>query len=107
MSEKHYSRKERKQLAKTLGLKKSNETTQQKSERIFRSIGAGKQIEQHFQMKTENNLRNAEIEKQASQLKSLIESFGEERGKQMMENNLKLENDRKKKLEKRRQKQIK
>ena len=56
-------------------------------------------------MQTENSLRNAEMEKHASQLKSLIESFGEERGKQMMENNLRVEAERKQKLEKRRAKQ--
>lgn len=61
----HYNRKERRRLAKQLGLLKKSESWQEKRERIARSIEAGKQIHQQFLMETENSIRNQMAEREA------------------------------------------
>ena len=94
----HYNRKERKKLAKQFGLKSNNETAEQRQERVHRSMIAGNQIHQQFLMQTENNIRNQEAEKEAKVLQSLIEAFGPEIAAEMVENNKKLEDKRKEKL---------
>ena len=94
----HYNRKERKNLAKKLGLTNNNESREQRQERVSRSITAGNQIHQQFLMQTENNVRNQEAEKEAQVLKSLTEAFGPEKAAIMVENNKKLEDKRREKL---------
>lgn len=95
----HYNRKERKRLAKQFGLTK-NETPEQKRERVSRSIVAGKQIHQQFLMETENSIRNQLAEKEAQVLKSMIESFGEEKAKAMFAANKLAEEKRREKQNK-------
>ena len=82
----HYSRKQRKELAKMLGLINANETPLQRAERLKRSAEAGKQIHTQFVMNTENSIRNQMTEIEAKRFNSLVESLGEERAKQAMEN---------------------
>jgi hypothetical protein len=83
----HYNRKERKNLAKQLGLKNKNESDKQRQERVSRSIIAGDQIHQQFLMQVENDLRNQRVEEDAKILKSLTESFGEAEAKRIMASN--------------------
>lgn len=66
-----YNRRERRNLAKQLGLINTNESTKQRSERVFRSIQAGRQIEQQFQMIVENDQREFLTETYASCTRNL------------------------------------
>lgn len=62
---KHYNRRERKALAKALGLRTKNESTRQRQERVSRSILAGNQISQQFQAMVENEQRQSLTDKYA------------------------------------------
>ncbi len=97
----HYSRKERRNLAKQLGLSKKNETRSETNDRIFRSSQAGIQINQQFQMQTENEIRNKLSEKEVSVFNSLINSVGENEANRILENNRMIEEKRRLKLLKR------
>jgi len=97
----HYNRKERKNLAKRLGLKNNNETTSQRQERIERSRIAGNQIHQQFLMQVENDQRNQLVEKEAQVLKSLTESVGAEEAARIIASNKAAEEKRRLKLQKR------
>jgi len=105
MEQGHYNRKERKKLAKKLGLVNKNETFQERNDRVFRSIEAGKQLQQQFLMQTENNLRNQEVEREALYLRRLIERVGEEEAEKIMANNRKAEEKRQEKLFKKKNRQ--
>jgi hypothetical protein len=93
----HYNRKERKNLAKQLGLAK-DETSAQREERVSRSIMAGRQISQQFQMQVENAIRNQMTEKEAQMLKSLTETHGEAEAERIIANNRMVEEKRQAKL---------
>lgn len=95
----HYNRRERRNLAKKLGLQTKNETTAQRADRIERSRIAGEQIQQQFQMQVENNLRNQQVEKDAQVLKNLTESVGAEEAARIMANNKKAIEKRQEKLQ--------
>jgi len=95
---KNYSRSERRALARQFGLTTTNEPQAKRAERISRSIEAGKQIHQQFQMQVENNIRNQETEKEAQVLKSLTESLGAEEAARIIANNRMLEEKRRAKL---------
>ena len=86
----HYSRKERRALAKSLGLIGQNETTEQWRERIRRSQEAGRQIDRQFQNNNESNMRNAAAEAETRQLESWTAKFGEEQAKLMIASNRKV-----------------
>ena len=101
----HYNRKERKTLAKQLGLKPKNETAQQRAERTARSREAGNQIQQQFLMQTENNIRNQQVEKDAEVLRSMTEKYGAEEAARIMANNKAIENKRREKLLKKKNQQ--
>ena len=75
----HYNRKERRQLAKQLGLKKKYESPQEKSERISRSIAAGKVLHQQYQMMVENDLRTRAAEREAKAFQNLVDQVGEDK----------------------------
>lgn len=60
---KHYNRRERRNLAKALGLRTKNESTRQRQERISRAIAAGNQISQQFQAMVENEQRQLMTDK--------------------------------------------
>lgn len=94
----HYNRKERKNLAKKLGLVKSDETSKQRQDRIERSKIAGNQIHQQFLMQVENDQRNQLVEKDAQVLMSLTESLGAEEAARIMANNKAVEEKRRQKL---------
>lgn len=96
----HYNRKERRSLARKFGLKSSDESTKQRAERLERSMAAGNQIQQQFQMQVENSIRNQQVEKDAQVLKSLTESHGAEEAARIMANNKKVEDARREKLRK-------
>lgn len=68
---KHYNRRERRNLAKALGLRTKNESTKQRQDRISRSIIAGNQISQQFQAMVENEQRQALTDKYAQATKNL------------------------------------
>lgn len=83
----HYNRRQRRQLAKDLGLLGKQESHQQWLERTRRSREAGEQIHMQFLAENEARLREAAAEREGRQLESLTEKFGEERAKEIMENN--------------------
>ena len=87
----HYNRKERRRLAKKLGLINKNETREERNTRISRSIEAGKQIHQQFLMQNENNLRNQEVEREAEYFKKLVERVGADEAEKILANNRKAE----------------
>jgi hypothetical protein len=101
----HYNRKERKNLAKQLGLKTANETREQRSERTSRAREAGNQIHQQFLMQNENTLRNQQVEKDAEVLRSLTEKHGAEEAARILANNKKIEEKRREKLLKKKNQQ--
>lgn len=101
----HYNRKERKNLAKQLGLKPNDESAKQRAERTTRSREAGNQIHQQFLMQTENNIRNQQVEKDAQVLKSLTEKYGAEEAARIMANNKAIEDKRREKLLKKKNRQ--
>ena len=101
----HYTRGQRRELAKAMGMIPKSETPQQWNDRIRRSQEAGRQIDRQFKNNCETNLRNAAAEAEARQLNSLTEKFGEEKAKEIMAHNRKVADDRAKKLEARRIKQ--
>ncbi len=94
----HYNRKERKNLAKQLGLKKKNESFKERQERISRANEAGKQIHQQFLMQTENNIRNQQVERDAKALRSLAETVGETEAERILAGNKMAEEKRRQKL---------
>lgn len=91
----HYSRKQRKALAKQLGLTNSNESKKERQERVTRSIEAGRQIHAQFAMQVENDVRSQLSEIESKKYKSVTESHGEEAAKRMQENNARVEQERK------------
>lgn len=101
----HYNRKERKNLAKQLGLKNNNETIKQREDRIERSRIAGEQIHQQFQMQVQNDIRNQRAEKDAEVLKSLAEKHGQAEAERILANNKMLEDKRREKLLKKKNRQ--
>lgn len=101
----NYSRRERRELAKKLGLTDPNETLGKRNERVTRSIEAGKQIHQQFQMQVENGLRNQASEREAEALASLTASHGEEEANRILANNRAVIQKRKEKLAKKRTQQ--
>lgn len=98
----NYSRRERRELAKRLGLTNPNESLAKRNERVTRSIEAGKQIHQQFQMQVANSLRNQASEIEAKALASLTESHGEAEAVRILANNRAVEQKRKEKLAKKR-----
>lgn len=116
---KFYNRKERKSIAKSLGLVNKNESTKDRDERVWRSIQAGEQISQQYQMMVENDQRAQLVDKIAQATRNLAEGFnigstknpkmcsahGEDGAKAIMENNYLLQEKRRSDLAKRREKQ--
>jgi len=74
-------------------------------ERVRRSQEAGKQIHRQHLNNSETNSRNVQADKDAEQLKSLTESVGEERAKEIITSNRKVAKDREERLSKRRERQ--
>lgn len=70
-----YNRRERRRLAKAIGLVNKNESERTRSERVFRSIQAGFQIQQQFQSIVENDQREALTEKYAQATRNLSEGL--------------------------------
>lgn len=92
----HYSRKERRALARSLGMIGQNETTEQWRERIRRSQEAGRQIDRQFKNNNESNMRNAAADAETKQLESLTNEFGEEQANEIMANNRKIRESKQK-----------
>ena len=85
-----YSRRERRNLAKQFGLHKIKETAKEKAERQHRAMEAGQQIHMQHVMEAENAMRNQMAEKEAKRIQNLVESFGEERTKKILEEEAKI-----------------
>ncbi len=104
--EKQYSRRERRDLARRLGLSGNSNNFAKWRENVERSIKAGKQIDQQFKNYVENNLRNKRALKEEIIIKGLTESVGEERAKAIVANNLSLQIAREEKIAARRKRQM-
>lgn len=103
----YYNRKQRRELAKSMGLLGKKETPQQWHDRVSRSIEAGRQIHQQFMNEVETRLRNAAADREAKILNSLTEKWGEEKAKEIVASNRAIAEAREEKLRKRRIKQRK
>lgn len=101
----HYTRAQRRELAKALNMVPKNESPQQWRERIRRSQEAGRQIDRQFKNNCETNVRNAAAEAEARQLNFLTEKLGAERANEIMSNNRAVTDARAKKLAERKVKQ--
>jgi hypothetical protein len=101
----HYSRKNRRALAKALGL--TTNSTSNWKQKFVRSIEAGKSIDQQYKNDVETKNRNAKAEKEAVAIKSLAEKLGEEQALAIVTRNMELLNERDEKLAKRNAKQSK
>lgn len=119
MEKKFYNRKERKAIAKSLGLINKNESQKNRGERVWRSIQAGEQINQQYQMMVENEQRQQLVDIYAHATKHLAEGInigsskypkkstahGEDGAKEIMENNYVLQEKRRLELINRKEKQ--
>lgn len=101
----HYNRRQRRELAKQMGLIGKNESPTAWASRVGRSIEAGKQIDRQFKNNNETDMRNAEADAEAATLSTLIEKVGDDRANEIMTNNRKLAEDRATELTERRAKQ--
>jgi hypothetical protein len=107
----HYNRRERRRLAKALGLygtamdtvkdaegndinKTRPENDKEAKERRSRGRIAGDQIHSAFLQKVENDLRAADTKKDEEVFANLAKSVGEERAKEIVKNNLEVERKR-------------
>lgn len=91
----HYNRRERRRLAKQLGiLKPQSESQAQATERRKRSREAGDQIHRQFLAENEVRLREAAAEREANMLESLTERYGADKAKEIMDNNAQVERAR-------------
>jgi hypothetical protein len=89
MAESFYNRKERRKLAKKLGLNNKNLSEKERSVQRQRAQEAGRQIHMQFITEVENDTRKQDAEREARVLKSLVDAFGEEEGKRRFEANQK------------------
>lgn len=104
----HYNRRERRRLAKQLGiLTTKHETQAQATERRKRSREAGDQIHRQFLAENEVRLREARAERDAKMLENLTATYGAERAKEIMENNIACERARQEKRSKAKQATLK
>jgi hypothetical protein len=92
----YYNRRERRKLAKQLGLNRTKLTTEQKQEQAHRAIQAGQQIHALVVTEAENESRKQQSELEAKQLQSFIEAFGEEVGRQKWANNIRISKEKRK-----------
>ena len=86
----YYNRRERRKLAKQLGLNKTKLTQEQKSEQSHRAIAAGQQIHSLVVTDAENESRRQQSEIETRQLQSFIATFGEEEGRKRWDNNMRI-----------------
>lgn len=103
----HYSRKQRRDLARMMGLLSSKDRYSVWLDRVRRSIGAGKQIDAEFKMGIENSIRTQLTAVEAKALKNLTDSVGEDRAKEIIANNHKIQKDREDRLRARKSRQRK
>lgn len=94
----HYGRKERRALARSLGMIGQTESPTQWRARIRRSQEAGRQIHRQFVNNCESNLRNAAADTEARILASYTASHGEERANEIVTNNRKIAESRSERL---------
>lgn len=100
----HYNRRERRRLAKQLGLLSTkNENQAQAAERRKRSREAGDQIHRQFLAENEVRLREAHADREARMLENLTAAYGSDRAKEIMANNLAHDRARQEKRSKSRQ----
>ena len=93
-----YSRKERKKIARDLGLIKKNMTFKERMEQGTRANEAGKQISQRLLEMNENSLREQEVKREQKQLIDWIAAYGEDEARKMIADNRAIdENKRRKK----------
>ena len=92
-----YSRKERKKIARDLGLIKKDMTFKERMEQGTRANEAGKQVSQRFLEINENSLREQEIQREQKQLADWTATYGEEEARKMIADNREIDEKRRRK----------
>jgi hypothetical protein len=107
----HYNRKERRRIAKMLGLHgmkvdtittpegeqkqvKYKESREDRLERVWRAAEVGRNIETQFTQQVENSVREQLLAKEAQALGGLTAIVGEEKAREILLNNYKNEQER-------------
>lgn len=107
----HYNRKERRKIAKMLGLHgkrietvelpdgtkkqvKRKETPEERLERVWRGAEAGRNIETQFTQQVENSIREQLLAKETQALANLTAAVGEEKAREILLNNFQVEQKR-------------